>query len=94
LGVASALLAALAVQQGITAHGARADASAMVQDGVLAPGSDPAEYDALVRKGDRAERNAWISAGVSAALAVGAGVLGWRTPAPASGPQGGLAFAF
>jgi hypothetical protein len=60
-------------------------------DGSLVAGSDPARYDDLVRRGDAAARNAWISAGVSAALAVTAGVLGLRSPGT---PPDALALRF
>jgi len=92
-GAGALALAAVAVQQAIVASHAREDASAMVDGGSLVPGSDPAHYRDLVAKGDAAARNAWISAGASAALAATAGVLGWKSVdrAPASG---GLAVRF
>jgi hypothetical protein len=87
-GAGALAFAAVAVQQALVASRARDDASAMVDGGSLVPGSDPAHYRELVAKGDAAARNAWISAGLSAALGATAGVLGWKSvdrPPQASG---------
>ncbi|ACL67681.1 conserved hypothetical protein [Anaeromyxobacter dehalogenans 2CP-1] len=71
-------LAAVAVQQGLAASGRYADARDMLgADGQLLPGSDPGRYRDLRSGGDSARRNAFVSAGVAAAFAATAGVLGW-----------------
>ncbi|WP_242343123.1 PEGA domain-containing protein [Anaeromyxobacter terrae] len=88
-GAAAVLLAALALQQGLSASSKSRDADGMI-DGETSrfkPGADPARYYALQRDADAARRNAYVSAGFGAALAAAAGVLGWmswdRTPEPA-----------
>jgi hypothetical protein len=78
-GLAAGGCAALAVQQGLAARGAYADADAMVAGDVFVPGSDPARYRELRGEGDAARRNAYLSAGVAAAFGAAAGVLGWRS---------------
>jgi len=87
-GVLAGALAVLGIQQGLTARHAYSDADAMVGPGAeFLPGSDPARYRDLVRDGDAAKRNAYVSAGAAAAFAAAAGVLGWKSvdhaPAPA-----------
>jgi len=93
-GAGALALAAVAVQQAMVASRARDGASAMVDGGSLVPGSDPAHYRDLVAKGDAAARNAWISAGLSAALAATAGVLGWRSVDRTPAATGALAVRF
>ena len=83
--VLAGVFGGLAVQQGLTARQASADASAMVgPGGSLAPGSDPARYEGLQTDSHAAARNAYISAGVAVGLAVTAGYLGWRSRVPAA----------
>ena len=87
-GVAAGLFTALAVQQGLSAHGSYGDADAMLQNGVFVPGSDPAHYDELQRQGDAAKRNAYLSAGAAVVFAAAAGYLGWRSIEPADATIG------
>ena len=71
-------LTGVAIQQGLTASSAYGDANRMVgAEGLLKPGLDPTRYYDLRSDGDRARRNALISAGVAAAFAATAGALGW-----------------
>jgi hypothetical protein len=80
-GVLAVGLAAVSVQQGVTAHGAYADADAMVlPGGVLAPGTSPADYAAAVDRGDAARQNAWIAGTAALVTAAGAAVLCWLSP--------------
>jgi hypothetical protein len=85
-GVAAVALAALAVQQGLSASSASSDAEAMLDGGVFRPGADQARYRELRGDADAARRNAYVSAGFAAAFATAAGVLGWmswdRSPDP------------
>jgi len=91
-GLGAALLAGLAVQQGLSSSGARDDANAMVgPGGTLLPGSDPAKHRDLLDRADARARNAWIAGGVSAALAVTTVYLGLRSPERA---PDALAFRF
>jgi hypothetical protein len=93
LGVVAGGFAALAIQQGVAAHGAYSDADAMVGPaGALLPQSDPARYYALQEEGDAARRNAYLSAGAAAAFAVAAGYLGWRSADRGAEPA--VAFRF
>jgi hypothetical protein len=83
----------LAIHQGVSASQASADADAMLgAGGVLAPGSDPTRYRALRDDARASSRNAWVSGGAAVVFAVTAGVLGWRSRAPAEPPA--LAFVF
>ncbi|WP_242370908.1 MULTISPECIES: hypothetical protein [Anaeromyxobacter] len=88
-GAAAVVLAAVAVQQGLSASGKSSDADAMVvgDPPTFKSGADPARYYALRRDADAAQRNAYVSAGFGVALAAAAGALGWmswdRTPEPA-----------
>jgi hypothetical protein len=91
-GAAACGFLVLAIQQGLSARSAYSDADAMVaSDGTLLPGSDPARYRALMEDGDDARRNAYVSAGLTAAFAVAAGYLGWKSQDP---PGPALAFRF
>jgi hypothetical protein len=75
----------LAVQQGAASNDAYSKANAMLGPNGLVIG-DPDHHAALVRDGDAAKRNAWISAGVATGLAVTAGILGWKSwPGDAAG---------
>jgi hypothetical protein len=77
-GVLAVGLTGVAVHQGLAASSAYGDADRMVgADGLVRPGLDPARYYALRDDGDRARRNALVSAGVAAAFAATAGALGW-----------------
>jgi hypothetical protein len=94
----SALLAGvftgLAIQQGLTARQASADAAGMVgPGGSLAPGSDPTRYAGLRSDARAATRNTYLSAGAAAAFAATAGLLGWVSRAPA-GEQPAVALRF
>ena len=83
--VLAGVFGGLAIQQGLTARQASADASAMVgPGGSLTPGSDPTRYEGLQADSRVASRNAYISAGVAVGLAVTAGYLGWRSRVPAA----------
>ncbi len=83
----------LAIQQGLAARSAYADADAMVgPDAIYLPGSDPARHGALIDDGNAARRNAYVSAGATAAFAAAAGVLGWKSLDRGPGPE--LAFRF
>jgi hypothetical protein len=76
--VLAAGLAGLALQQGLTAKGAYADASAMVgPNGILVPGADPAAHDALVERGDTASKNAVASGSAAVITATAVGLLLW-----------------
>ncbi|WP_242360321.1 hypothetical protein [Anaeromyxobacter sp. SG17] len=94
-GAAAVVLAAVAVQQGLSASGKSSDADAMVvgDPPTFKSGADPARYYALRRDADAAQRNAYVSAGFGVALAAAAGALGWmswdRSPEPAA-----VAFSF
>jgi hypothetical protein len=80
-GVLAVGLAAVSVQQGVTAHSAYADADAMVQPGgVLVPGTSPADYAATVDRGDAARQNAWVAGTAALVTAAGAAVLCWLSP--------------
>jgi hypothetical protein len=50
--------------------------------GSLAPGSDPAHYDALRGDARSSARNAYLAGGAAVVFAVTAGVLGWKSRAP------------
>jgi hypothetical protein len=90
----SAVFTTIAIQQGLTARQASSDASAMVgSDGALAAGSDPGRYQTLTDQAAAASRNAYISAGAAVVFAATAGVLGWKSRAPAPHPAA-LALAF
>ncbi|MBL0277011.1 MAG: hypothetical protein IPQ24_13135 [Anaeromyxobacter sp.] len=85
-GVLAALLTGLAVQQGVAANGAYADADGMIQpNGQTRPGITYPQYLATLARGDDANRNAWVAGGAAAVSATAAGVLYWlsRDPAPA-----------
>jgi hypothetical protein len=85
----------LAIQQGLSAHQASSDASAMVgPGGSLAPGSDPSRYAALRSDARTATRNAWLSAGAAAVFGSTAAILGWRSRTPAEAAPGALALRF
>jgi len=74
----------LAIQQGLSARQASADAGNMVgPDGVLAPGSDATRYRELRDEYRSASRNAYLSGGAAVVFAATAGVLGWKSRAPA-----------
>jgi hypothetical protein len=75
--VVAALLGGLAVQQGLTARDAYLTADAMVLGGVVQPPATPADHDAAIARGDRANRNAWVAASGAALSATGAVVLYW-----------------
>jgi hypothetical protein len=84
--VLAGVFGGLAIQQGLTARQASADASAMVgPGGSLAPGSDPTLYEGFKADSRAAARNAYLSAGAAVALAVTAGYLGWKSRVPAAG---------
>jgi hypothetical protein len=85
-------LGAVAVQQGLSASKAYRDADAMLSGDQLLPGSDVGRYNALRRDGEAATRNAYVSAGVAAACAVTAGVLGWKTWTSPGAPTVGVRF--
>jgi hypothetical protein len=83
----------VAIHQGLAASRASSDAEAMLgPGGVLAPGSDPTRYRDLRDTSRAATRNAYVSGGVAVVFAVTAGVLGWRSRAPAE--PGALALSF
>ena len=85
----------LAIQQALTAHQARSDASAMVgPNGSLAPGSDPSRYAGLRSDARAADRNVYLSAGAAVLFASTAAILGWRSRAPSEAAPGALAFQF
>jgi hypothetical protein len=89
------VFAGLAVQQGLTAQQASAEASAMVgPGGALVPGADPSRYDALRGDASAASRNAWISAGAAVVFGATAAVLGWKTRVPEGKPAPAVALAF
>jgi len=89
-----AVFTGLAIQQGLVARQASSDASAMVgPNGSLAVGSDPSRYQSLRDQAAASSRNAYVSAGVAVVFAATAGVLGWKSRAPAEEP-GTLALAF
>jgi hypothetical protein len=78
------LFTGLAVHQSLAARQASADADAMVgPGGVLAPGSSAARYNDLRDDSRVASRNAYVSAGAAIVFAATAGVLGWKSRAPA-----------
>jgi hypothetical protein len=78
---------AVAIQQGLSSSQASADAAAMVApDGSLAPNSDPAVYDAHRSDARVSARNAYLAGGAAIVFAVTAGVLGWKSRAPAEEP--------
>jgi hypothetical protein len=88
-------LAAVAVQQGLAASGRYADARDMLGPyGQLLPGSDPGRYRDLRSGGDAARRNSLVSAGVAAAFAATAGVLGWWSWERDADAGGGLSVHF
>jgi hypothetical protein len=64
----------------------------MLSGDVLLPGSDVGRYNALRRDGETATRNAYISAGVAAACAATAGVLGWKAWMRPGTPTVGVVF--
>jgi hypothetical protein len=67
--------------RGATAHGAYADADAMVlPDGVLAQGVTAADRAAAVDRGDIASQNAWVTGTAALVAAAGAGLLWWLSP--------------
>ncbi len=77
----------LAIQQGLSARQSSADAAAMVgPGGVLAAGSDAGRYNSLRDHSRAASRNAYVSGGAALVFAATAGVLGWRSRAPAGDP--------
>jgi hypothetical protein len=77
-GVLAAGLAGVAIQQGLGARHAYAEADAMVlPGGLLAPGVTAADRSAVVGRGDAASRNAWITGTGAAVSAAGAGLLWW-----------------
>ena len=85
-GIAAALLAGLAVQQGVVAYGAYADADAMIlPGGEVAQGASYPAHQAALARGDEANRNAWVAGSAAVLSAATAGVLLWlaRDPAPA-----------
>ena len=85
-GIAAALLAGLAVQQGVVAYGAYADADAMIlPGGEVAQGASYPAHQAALARGDDANRNAWVAGSAALLSAATAGVLLWlaRDPAPA-----------
>lgn len=86
-GVVAVGLAALGVQQGVTAARAGSDADQMMAGTVLRPGSSPARYYALRSEARSARRNALVSVGAAAAFGSTAGVLAWISwdRAPAAG---------
>jgi hypothetical protein len=90
----AAVFTGLAVQQGLSAHQASSDASAMVgPGGSLAVGSDPGRYQSLRDQAAASSRNAYLSAGAAIVFAATAGVLGWKSRAHAEEPPA-LALAF
>ncbi len=92
-GVLAVGLTGVAIHQGLAASSAYGDANRMVGgDGLLKPGLDPTRYYELRSDGDRARRNALISAGVAAAFAATAGALGWISWDTA--PEAGVAVRF
>lgn len=85
-GIAAALLAGLAIQQGVVAHGEYADADAMIgPGGAVVPGGSYPAHQAAIARGDEANRNAWVAGSAAVLSAATAGVLAWlsRDPAPA-----------
>jgi hypothetical protein len=87
------LFTGVTIHQGLTARQASADADAMVgPGGVLAPGSSAARYNDLRDDSRVASRNAYVSAGAAIVFAATAGVLGWRSRAPAGEPALALRF--
>ncbi len=80
-GVLALGLAGAAVQQGLSARSAYADADAMVlPGGILAPGVSPATRAAAIDRGDAASRNAWLTGSGALLSAAGAGLLWWLSP--------------
>ena len=80
-GVLAIGLAGFSVQQGWSARGDYAGASAMVgANGILVAGADPAAHAALVDRGDTASKNAWVSGGAALVTATAAGLLCWLSP--------------
>jgi hypothetical protein len=84
----------IAIQQGLSARQAGADADAMVgPGGALAPGSDPTRYRELQDESRASARNAYVSGAAAVVFAVTAGVLGWRSrPEPDAPPALALRF--
>jgi hypothetical protein len=79
-GVVALGFGGLAIQQGISASQAYADANAMVgAGGTLVPGSDASRFHDLQAQGDDAQRNAYVAAGTAVVFAATAGVLGWMS---------------
>ncbi len=80
-GVLALGLAGFSVQQGWSARGDYAGASAMVgANGILVAGADPAAHAAAVDRGDTASRNAWVSGGAALVTGTAAGLLWWLSP--------------
>jgi hypothetical protein len=80
-GVLALGLAGAAVQQGLSARSAYADADAMVlPGGILAPGVSPATRAAAIDRGEAASRNAWLTGTGALLSAAGAGLLWWLSP--------------
>ena len=86
-GLAAALLAGLAVQQGVVAYGAYADADAMIlPGGEVAQGASYPAHQAALARGDEANRNAWVAGSAAVLSAAAAGVLLWLARDPAQAP--------
>jgi hypothetical protein len=88
---ASAVLAGVftgvAIQQGLVARQADADAGGLVgPGGALSPGTDPARYGDLRSDARAARRTAYLSGGAAVVLAATAGLLGWKSRAPVDAP--------
>jgi hypothetical protein len=85
-GVVAAVLGGLAMQQGLAARSAWAEADAMVlPGGIYRPGATPGEHRAALARGDAASRNAWIAGGGAAVSAAACGVLLWLSREPGAG---------
>jgi hypothetical protein len=77
----------VAIHQVLSARQASSDADAMVgPDGALAAGSSAVRYNDLRDDARARSRNAYVSAGAAVVFAATAGVLGWKSRAPAAEP--------
>ena len=91
--ILTGVFAGLAIQQGLTARQSSADAARMVgPGGTLAPGSDPARYEALRSDAHAATINSRYTAAAAIVFAVSAGILGWESRTPAAEPALALRF--
>lgn len=93
-GLAALLLGGIALQQGLSASGARADMEDMLDSNSVVKDGNLTRYRSLEADADAASRNAYFSAGAAVVFATAAGVLGWQVWGPDHQDPTRLAFHF